>query len=68
MSTAKKRNNARASMRQKTLMKKAYELGMFPGIDVAVIILKRGQFYTYMSTDRESWPPTKADIVSKSLI
>jgi hypothetical protein len=63
--TKKKRNKDGARNRQKTLMKKAHELGTFPGIDVAVIISKRGRFYTYMSTDRESWPPTKADIVSE---
>ena len=50
--------------RKKTLMKKAFELGTFPGVDVAVFVYKRGRLDTFMSTDRTSWPPTKEEIVS----
>ena len=64
--TNNKRHRNGAARRQNTVLKKAHELGMFPGVDVAVVIRKRGRFYTYMSTDQESWPPTKAEIVSKA--
>ena len=62
--TGEKANKKGAWRRKKTLMKKAFELGTFPGVDVAVFVYKRGQLDTFMSTDRPSWPPTKEEIVS----
>lgn len=59
-----KRNRNGVGRREKTLLKKSYELGRFPEIDVALIIRKRGRYSTFMSTDQESWPPTRAEIVS----
>lgn len=64
--TKSKRKRNGAGRRQKTLLKKAYELGTFPGIEVAVIIFKRGRYSMYRSTDRESWPPPMAEIVSEA--
>ncbi|KAH6662964.1 hypothetical protein B0J14DRAFT_495345, partial [Halenospora varia] len=48
--------------RKETLIKKAYELGEFDGIDVALFIRKHGQYTTYKSKDHTSWPPSMAEI------
>jgi hypothetical protein len=66
--TKNKRNIRTAGRRVKTLLKKAYELGTFPGINVAIIIRKRGQYSTYTSTSQESFPPTMAEIISRASI
>ena len=50
------------------MLKKAHELGTFPGIDVAIIIRKQGQYSTYTSTSQESFPPTIAEIISRASI
>jgi hypothetical protein len=42
----RKRKNEGINRRKDTLIKKAYELGEFDGIDVALIICKHGK-YTY---------------------
>ena len=47
------------------MIKKAYELGEFDGIDVALIICKHGRYTTYRSKDHALWPPSIAEIVSK---
>jgi hypothetical protein len=49
------------------LIKKAYELGEFNGIDVALIICKHGRYTTYRSRDHALWPPSMAEIVSKAI-
>jgi hypothetical protein len=62
----KKRKNEGINRRKDTLIKKAYELGELDGIDVALIICKHGRYTTYRSRDHASWPPSIAEIVSKS--
>ncbi|KAH8759534.1 hypothetical protein F5882DRAFT_417086, partial [Hyaloscypha sp. PMI_1271] len=52
-----KRKNEGINRRKDTLIKKAYELGEFDGIDVALIICKYSQYTTYRSRDYASWPP-----------
>ena len=66
--TKKQGNRNGAYRREKTLLKKGYELGTFPGYDVAIIVRKRGRFSTFTSTDKESFPPTMAEIVSEAAI
>ena len=51
-----------------TLVKKAYELGGFDGVDVALIICKHGQYTTYGSGDHAPCPPSMAEIVSSRSI
>jgi hypothetical protein len=63
----RKRKNEGISRRKDTLIKKAYELGEFDGIDVALIICKHGRYTTYRSRDHASWPPSIAEIVSKAI-
>ena len=58
-----KRRLENLGRRKKTLFKKAYELGEYDGIDVALIIRQNGRFFTYRSIDHESWPPSMKDIV-----
>lgn len=60
----RKRTNEGINRRKDTLVKKAYELGEFDGIDVALIICKHGRYTTYRSKDHASWPPSMAEIVS----
>jgi hypothetical protein len=68
-SKAKKRRNDQLRKRKKRLFSKAYQYGLL-GIDVAVIVYnpEDKRYYTYRSTDRESWPPPMKDIVSLPLI
>ena len=63
----RKRKNEGINRRKDTLIKKAYELGEFDGIDVALIICKHGRYTTYRSRDHVSWPPSMAEIVSKAI-
>ena len=62
----RKRKNEGINRRKDTLIKKAYELGDLDGIDVALIICKHGRYTIYRSRDYASWPPSIAEIVSKS--
>ena len=62
----RKRENEGINRRINTLVKKAYELGEFDGIDVALIICKHSRYTTYRSRDYTSWPLSIAEIVSKS--
>jgi hypothetical protein len=49
------------------LIKKAYKLGEFDGIDIALIICKHGRYTIYRSRNHALWPPSMANIVSKGL-
>ncbi|KAH7370785.1 hypothetical protein BKA65DRAFT_471965 [Rhexocercosporidium sp. MPI-PUGE-AT-0058] len=60
----RKRENEGINRRKDTLVKKAFELGEFDGIDVALIICKYGRYTTYRSRDYVSWP-SFAEILSK---
>jgi hypothetical protein len=60
----RKRENEGINRRMDTLIKKAYELGQFDGLDVALIIRKHGRYTTYGSRDYKTWPPSIAEIVS----
>jgi hypothetical protein len=62
----RKRKNEGINRRKDTLIKKAYELGNLDGIDAALIICKHGRYTIYRSRDHASWPPSIAEIVSKS--
>jgi putative salt-induced outer membrane protein YdiY len=64
----RKRKNEGINRRKDTLIKKAYELGEFDGIDVALIICKHGRYSTYRSRDHTSWPLLIAEMVSKRLL
>ena len=64
----RKRKNEGINRRKDTLVKKAYELGEFDGIDVALIICKHGRYTMYRSTDHGSWPLSMAEIVSSCSI
>jgi hypothetical protein len=63
----RKRQNEGINRRKDTLIKKAYELGEFDGIDVALIICKHGRYTIYSSKDHALWPPSIAEIVSKAI-
>jgi len=52
----KKRNNEGINRRKDTLVKKAYELGEFDGVDAALIICKHGWYTTYRSRDYNPLP------------
>ncbi len=60
-----KRRSERIRRRKNTLLQKSYELGKFPGIDIAVIIFQNGRYFTYNSTENNSWPPSMKNIVCK---
>jgi len=49
--------------RKKNLLKRSHELARLCEAEVAIIIYKNGKYYTYRSTDKDSWPPSVADIV-----
>jgi hypothetical protein len=60
--------NKREQLRRgkKTLFKKAHRLSKAYDIDIAIIMHKNGQYFTYRSVDRESWPPTMKQIVRRN--
>ena len=64
----RKRKNEGINRRMDTLITKAYEIGEFDGIDIALIIYKYGRYTTYKSKVHASWPPSMAEIVSKATI
>jgi hypothetical protein len=49
------------------LIKKAYKLGEFDSINVALIICKYGRYTIYRSKDYTLWPLSIAEIVSKAI-
>lgn len=61
----RKRENEGINRRKDTLVKKAFELGEFDGIDVALIICKHGRYTTYRSRDYISRQPSFVEIVSR---
>ena len=61
---SQKNEREKLRRRKKILFKKAYELGKLCDIDVAVIHHKNGCYFTYISTDKESWPQSMKEIVS----
>jgi hypothetical protein len=64
----RKRKNEGINRRIETLITKAYELGKFDGVDVALTICKHTQYTTYKSRGHASWPPSMAEIVGKTTI
>ncbi|KAH8595103.1 hypothetical protein B0O99DRAFT_686962 [Bisporella sp. PMI_857] len=58
----RKRKSEGINRRKDTLIKKAYELGEFDGIDVALIICKHSRYTMYNSRNHASWPPSMAEI------
>lgn len=63
----RKKKNEGINKRKETLIKKAYELREFDGIDVALIICKHGRYITYSSKGYISRLPSMAEIVSKAI-
>ena len=61
----RKRKNEGINRRKETLIKKAYELREFDGIDVAFAICKNGQYTTLIS--RNYKPLSIAEIVSRAI-
>jgi hypothetical protein len=59
-----KRRSENLKRRKDTLFKKAYELGKYYDIEVAVILHQNGRYFTYRTIDQESWPPSMKQIVS----
>ena len=59
--------NKREQLRRgkRTLFKKAHKLAKVHKVDIAVIMHENGRYYTYRSTDQESWPPTMKQIVGQ---
>jgi hypothetical protein len=49
------------------VIKKIYELGKCPGIDIALTICQNEQYTTYQSIDRPGFPPSIEQLVSKLL-
>ncbi len=49
--------------RSRNLFKKANELASKTGTDIYVLMLRRGRYSTYASTDRPGWPSQADEIV-----
>jgi len=64
----RKRKNKLINKRKDTLIKKAYKLGEFDNIYVALIICKHSRYITYKSRDYALWLLFIAKIVSKATI
>jgi len=59
-----KGRNERFNRRKDTLINRAHELVELCNADISLIIRNRktGRYFTYDSTDIESWPPSKEQI------
>jgi hypothetical protein len=64
----RKRKNKRINRRIETLITKAYKIGKFDGVDVALTIYKHGRYTIYKSKVHALWPLSMAEIVSKATI
>lgn len=66
MPMASKRCSERQRRRKDSLLKKAHEIAKFCDVGVALIlrIHTTGEYNTYRSVDRESWPPSTEHIFS----
>jgi hypothetical protein len=64
MSPKRNRKGENSRRRKRTLLKKAYEYGELSGADIALFIYQSGRWFTYKSTDRQSFPPSWEQIVS----
>ncbi|KAF8856246.1 hypothetical protein BDZ45DRAFT_559559, partial [Acephala macrosclerotiorum] len=56
--------NAQRKKRRKSLEFKSWEMGELCDFDMALTMYNREakEYYVYISTDRESWPPTMEQI------
>ncbi|KAL8696245.1 MAG: hypothetical protein Q9201_007754 [Fulgogasparrea decipioides] len=54
--------------RRSSLLKKADELAYMCQTDVYLILYRGDKFYTYSSTDRDDWPPSEEEMVSRLLL
>jgi hypothetical protein len=64
----RKRENEGINKRIETLIIKAYEIGKFDSVDVALTICKYSRYTTYNSKVHVSWPLSMVEIVSKATI
>ena len=64
MSRTRNRKGENSRRRKRTLIKKAHEYAELSGADIAFFIYKSGRWFTYRSTDRQSFPPSWDKIVS----
>jgi hypothetical protein len=63
--STKNRQSERLRRRKETWFGKGHELGRDYDVDIFQLMHKKGQLYTYRSTDKSWWPPTWLEIVSK---
>jgi hypothetical protein len=63
----RKRQGEAVRRKKKTVIKNIHKLGQLPGIDVALVIRQNRKYTTYQSVDRADFPPSKEQIVSRSL-
>lgn len=63
----RKRENEGINRRKTTLVNKAFELGEFDGIEVALLICKHGQSTTYRPEGFALQQPSFAEIVSRAI-
>jgi hypothetical protein len=64
----RKTKNEGINRRIETLIMKAYELGKFDGVDVALTIYKYSRYTTYKFKVHISWPLSIVEIVRKVII
>jgi hypothetical protein len=58
-----KRERQNIDRKIKTLLSKAFILGLSPDVDVAVWVFKRGRWTLFRSNLKDSFPPNLAEIV-----
>jgi hypothetical protein len=64
MSPTRNRKRENSQRRKRTLLKKAQEYGELSGADIAFFIYQSRRWFTYRSTDQQSFPPSWEQIVS----
>ena len=51
------------SRKKETILKKMNALCLDKDNEIYFVLRRRGTFYTYISSEKESWPPTAVQIV-----
>jgi hypothetical protein len=64
----RKRKNKEINRRIETLITKAYKIGKFDGVNIALTICKYSRYTTYNSKVYILWPLSIAEIVNKAAI
>ena len=60
----KKATDEKFRKRKNSIFKKGDELRLLCGVDVYILLHRKGKYYTYNSMNQPSWPPSLEEIIN----